>query len=444
MGFTKAARWLRTALAALVCAALAHALLAPAAAASGGDAVDRLDLSGVINPLSARYVERGLEHARSSGARAVLLVLDTPGGLETSMRSIAAAVLGSPVPVIVYVAPPGARAASAGMFITHAGSVAAMAPGPNNGAAHPVALGGGADARADKAVEDAAALARSIAEARGKNAAWAERAVRESASITASEAVDLGVVDLVARDADELLARVDGRVVDTVRGPVTLETAGARLVRVPMSPSERLLATVADPNLAFLLLSVGLLGLLFEVLHPGAALPGLVGGVCLVVALVALGMLPTNWAGVLLVAIAAGLVVADVHVGGLGALSLAALVAFVLGAMLLFEPWAPVSPAAPRVRVSPWLLGGATAAMGGFIALVARALARARRAPVATGIEALVGRVGFAATDLDPRGFARVDGERWSAIAEDEGAIRAGEPVQVVRVEGVTLHVLRA
>jgi membrane-bound serine protease (ClpP class) len=413
-------------------------------AAPAGPEIRLLTLDGVINPLTARYLDRELSDAATDRVELVVLLLDTPGGLESSMRKMAEAILASPVPVAVYVAPAGARAASAGMFLTIAGHIAAMAPGTNIGAAHPVGLGGaGADSiMAGKVVNDAAALARALAAERDRNAEWAEEAVRQSVSITAAEALDQNVIDVVARDLDELLRWVNGRRVRTAAGEMTVRTHGARVTEHPMRLHERILHVITEPNIAFLLFSIAMVGLMAELYNPGMIFPGLVGGISLLLALVAFGSLPINWAGVLLLVIAGGLTIAELHVEGFGVLGVGAVIAFVLGSLMLYEPFGMPSPSLPAVRVNPWLIAGMTAAMSAFFMFVVRSLVRAQRASVAAGPQALIGRVGRAVSNLDPTGQVRLDGEVWSAVAEDE-PVRQGEDVEVAGVEGVTLRVRR-
>lgn len=403
-----------------------------------------LTIEGVINPLTARYLERELREAVDARAQLVVLRLDTPGGLESSMREMTRAIMASRVPVAVYVTPSGARAASAGMFLTIAAPVAAMAPGTNIGAAHPVGIGGGeADSvMTGKVVNDAAALARSLATERGRNAKWAEAAVRQSASITATEALDQRVIDLVATDLDDLLRQLDGRQLVTSAGAVTLNTTGAKVVEQPMRFGERLLHVITDPNIAYLLFTLAMVGLVAELYHPGLIFPGLTGAVSLILSLVAFDSLPINWAGVLLLLISVALVIAELHTQGGGVLGVGAIVAFVLGSLLLYQPFGAQSPTAPAVRVNPWLVAAMTAGMAAFFGLVIRALVRAQRAPVVTGPQALIGRVGIALTNLEPSGRVRVDGEVWSAVAQ-YGAVRVGEEVEVADVEGVTLYVRR-
>jgi membrane-bound serine protease (ClpP class) len=403
-----------------------------------------LTIDGVINPLTERYLERGLRDAADAGAQLVVLRLDTPGGLESSMRAMAQAIMASRIPVAVYVDPPGARAASAGMFLTIAASVAAMAPGTNIGAAHPVGLGGGqADSvMTGKVVNDAAAFARSLAEERGRNGIWTEAAVRRSVSLTASEALQQNVIDIVARDLGDLLQQLDGRQVAAATETVTLHTEGAEIVDQPMKLGERLLHVITDPNIAYVLFTLAMVGLVAELYHPGLIFPGVTGAVSLLLALVAFGSLPINWAGVLLMIISVALVIAELHTQGGGVLGVGAIITFVLGSLLLYQPMGVPSPAAPAVRVSPWLVAALTTAMAAFFGLVIRSLVRAQRAPVLTGTQALLGRIGIAATDLVPTGQVRVDSEVWSAIAAYD-TVRAGDEVEVIDVEGVTLIVRR-
>lgn len=403
--------------------------------------VHLLSVDGVVGPPAARYLSRGLDDAASEGAALVVVRLNTPGGLESSMREMAEALLGSTVPVVVYVSPAGARAASAGMFLTLAANVAAMAPGTNIGAAHPVGIGGDVEeAAAEKVAQDAAALARSLADARGRNGDWAARAVLESVSVTAEEALRLGVVDMIAASLEELLAALDGREVTMPAGTVTLHTDAARLVERPMTFAERVLQTITDPNVAYILFTIGLIGIIAELYNPGALFPGVTGAISLVLAFVAFGSLPINWAGVLLILLAIGLFIGELYTEGIGVLAGAGLVAFVLGSLMLYSPISPASPAMPDARVSPWLVGGMATAIGAFFIFVLRSVLRMRRSPAVSGAQALVGRTGVAVSDVAPLGQVQIDTEVWSAVAES-GTIRAGEEAEVVGVEGVRVRV---
>jgi len=400
-----------------------------------------MTVRGIINPLTAGYLKRALQRAEAEGTAAVVLQLDTPGGLEGAMREMTQAILNSPLPVVVYVAPAGARATSAGLFITLAAHVAAMAPGTNIGAAHPVTLGGEAGpAAVEKMVSDAAATARALAQRRGRDPEWAEKAVRESLSMTASEAVARGVVDLRASDLETLLAEIDGQTVETMLGVVTLRTRGAAVVAVPMNPIEQLLHVITDPNLAYLLLVLGMWALIIEFQEPGVLVPGISGVIMLILAFAALGSLPLNWAGVAFLILAAILLVAELYEPDFGVLGVGSLVAFVLGSLLLFRPFVAPSPVMPAVQVNLWLVA---ATAGGIAALAFLALGaglRAQRIQALGGPGELVGQRGWATTDLTPEGTVQVAGELWTATVE-EGPLAAGEAVEVIAVERVKLRV---
>ena len=426
---------------------LAFFLLAslPAMAQPGQGPVIVIEVQGVINPLTARYLDRTLRLAGQQAAQVVVLVLDTPGGLESSMREMVQALLESPLPTVVYVAPRGARATSAGMFITLAANVATMAPATHIGAAHPVSLGGEVEIgeeMEEKMTSDAAALVRSVATARGRNAEWAERAVRENLSVTADEALEQNIIDLVANDLDDLLRQLDGRSVTMAWGTVVLRTEGVPVERHPMNLIERFMHIITDPNIAYLLLSIGTLCLMAELSDPGLSVPGIASVVCFILAFMALGSLPVNWAGVALLALAVVFFAIGLLTETEAIVTVAGLVPFILGSLLLFSPFTPTSPAAPDLRVSPWLIGTMSLGILAFSFLVLRAIITAKRLPPQSGAERLVGRRGVACTDLMPEGQVRVELEDWSAVAVEEG-IRAGEPVQVVGIVGVRLHVAR-
>jgi membrane-bound serine protease (ClpP class) len=425
--------------------ALALGLVRPSAHADERHAppAHLLSLRGGIDPVTARYLEREIKRAEADGAELVIVQLDTPGGLESSMREIVQTLLASRVPLVVYVAPPGARAASAGMFVTIAAGVAAMSPGTEIGAAHPVRLGGDkTDSTMEaKVVHDAAAFARTIAETRHRNSAWPERAVRESVSLTSAEALREGVIDLVAADVPDLLRQLDGRSVPTASGDRIVHTGDLVVDERPMHAVERIVRVVGDPNLAYLLFLVGLLGITAELYHPGTFVPGSIGTISLVLALVGFGNLPISWAGVVLILLALGLFVGEVHTGA-GALAVLGLVAFVVGSLLLYGPSEPTSPW-PAVRVSPVMIAVMSAAVAAFFLLVVRATLRARHLAVRTGLPVLVGHVGIATSELAPAGTVRVDSEVWSAESEGE-TIHAGERVKVVGAAGVTLRVTRS
>ena len=412
---------------------LVLAAAAPAPAADSPVATVRID--GVISPVTLRLVETSLARAQADKAQALVIQLDTPGGLERSMRAICQRLLNAEIPVIVWVGPTGARAASAGVFITLAAHVAAMAPATNIGAAHPVAVGGGVDKESLRKIEnDAAAFVRTIAADRGRNADWAEKAVRQSVSITEREAVKLNVIDLVADSIPDLLAKVDGRAVKTAKGTVTLATKAALARPIEIGVRDRFLNVITDPNVAYVLMMLGTLGLIFELSNPGAILPGVIGGISLILAFFAFQSLPINFAGMLLILFAIVLFIAEVKVVSHGVLAIGGVVAMALGSLMLYD-----EPEA-GFRVS-WLVVVPTVAVtaGIFLfALTAGVRALARRPQL--GAEALVGATGTAYEALTPQGHIKLQGEIWRAVADR--AVLDGAPVRVVAVEGLTLRVV--
>lgn len=401
-----------------------------------------MDTSGVVNPFTARYVRRVLRLAEERDARLVVIVLNTPGGLESSMREIVIALMDSPVPVAVHVGPSGARATSAGLFLVMAGHVASMAPGTHVGAAHPVVLDGQVDEVAqEKMVSDAAALIRSIATARGRNVEWAERAVRENLSLTAGEALDEGVIDLVSGDVDDLLAQVDGRTVQTAAGVATLAMTGAPVERVGMTFPEQLMHVISDPNIAYLLLSLAMLFVLAELADPGLSIAGVGAVVCFVLGFMALGNLPVNWAGIGLIALGVVLFGVGLFTDTEWAVTLAGLIPFILGSLILFVPFRATPPAAPVVRVSPWLIGAISLSVVVLSVGVLRAILRVRHLPPQSGAQRLIGYRGVAVTPVRPTGQVIVDRQTWSAVAASAD-IGQGQPVRVVGVTGVRLQVV--
>jgi len=423
----------------MVLASLALAGVGPARAAQP---VAVIDIDGAITPVTARLLAAAVERAQAERAQALVVQLNTPGGLERSMRTMAQTILNAEIPVIVYVAPTGARAASAGVFITMAAHVAAMAPATNIGAAHPVAVGGAMSKEMSKKAEnDAAAFARSLAAARGRNVEWAEKAVRVSVSATEREAVKLKVVDLIAENLQDLLAKVDGRTVKTTRGAVTLVTRNAEVKRIEVGFRDRFLALITDPNIAYILMMVGMLGIFFELQNPGVVLPGVIGGISLILAFFAFQSLPINWAGVLLILFGLSLLIAEIKIVSHGVLTIGGVVAMVLGSFMLYE--------APEVgfRVSWTVIIPTVGAIAGLIAWAVSAGVRAMMKPSVTGPESMVGRLAVARSALGPDGGldgqVQVDGEIWRAVA-DGGTIPAGEKVRVTAVDGLTLRVSRA
>jgi membrane-bound serine protease (ClpP class) len=422
---------------AVALALLAAAVLRPWPATAAAP-VATIQIDGVISPVTVRLVEGALTRAQAEGAGALVIQLDTPGGLERSMRLICQRLLNAEIPVIVYVSPTGARAASAGVFITMAAHVAAMAPATNIGAAHPVALGGGADKESLKKIEnDAAAFARTIALERGRNVEWAEKAVRQSVSITEREAVKLKVVDLVADSMPDLLDKLDGRSVKTARGPVTLQTRGASVKAIEIGFRDRVLNVITDPNVAYILMMLGMLGLFFELSNPGVILPGVVGGISLILAFFAFQSLPINFAGLLLILFGIVLLIAEIKVVSHGVLAIGGIVAMALGSLMLFD--------APEIgfRVSWRVILPTVGATAGIFLFVIAAGVRALAARSPVGAPALVGETGIARGALSPEGQVLVHGELWRAVVRG-APVEEGARVRVVGVKGLTLTVEKA
>jgi membrane-bound serine protease (ClpP class) len=441
-----------------------------------------LDIKGGIGPATTDYVRRGIARAEKDAAAAVVLRIDTPGGLDAATRDINRAILASPVPVIAWVAPEGARAASAGTYILYASHLAAMAPATSLGAATPVSMGpgagppsrpepgrgddkpeaGGADqeganqdrdqnerttdkapreqargdeggAMARKAVNDAVAYLRSLAELRGRNAEFAEAAVRDAATMTASEAQSKGVVELLAGDLDELLRAADGREVALRSGPARIATAGAQVVRIEPDWRNRLLAVITEPTVAYLLLLIGLYGLLFEGYSPGAIVPGVVGAISLLLALYALQVLPVNYAGIALIVLGVALMVVEFAMPSFGALGIGGLVALVAGSLILFDVDAP-GYGVPGSLLASIAVSSGLAFMG-----VIWLAARARGRPVVAGVAAMAGQTAVAEADFTGHGQVRIRGEIWQATSE--APVRRGEPVRVLETDGLVLRV---
>lgn len=411
--------------------------------AQSSRAVVILQVRGVIDPVVAQYVKQSLDTANHTDAQLVIIRLDTPGGLDTAMREMVQAILNSDVPVVVFVEPSGARAASAGVFITMAAHVAAMAPGTNIGAAHPVALGDQGELGAtleDKLTNDAVAYLQAIAQQRGRNADWAEAAVRQSASLPAQQAVERQIVDLVADNLTDLLTQLDGRQVITQSGEWRLELATAPLEERPMSWLEVIAHGLVDPNIAYILLSLGTIAFIAEFYNPGAILPGVTGAICLILAFIALGNLPVNWGGIALIGLAFVLFILDLKITGF-ALSVAGAISFILGSLFLFSPFAPPSPAMPKVEVSPWLLIVMSILLVAFFSFAVTAGLRAQRGKVLHNRQGLVGATGVAVSELAPEGVVQVQSETWTAVATE--LIRAGEMVEVIGSDGLRLQVRR-
>jgi membrane-bound serine protease (ClpP class) len=436
-------------------------LAAPAAFAQTG-VVTVLTLDGGIDPMSARYVLRGLDRAERDGAQLAVIEMNTPGGYGDSMDQIVARILASTVPVAVYVSPQGARAASAGVFVAMAAHITAMAPGTHIGAAHPVDSSG-ADipgVMGEKVLNDAVASLKSLAATRGRSETWADDAVRRSVSLTEKEALAAHVSDLTAPTLLDLLAAVDGRVVQMTGHTVTLHTAAVEIRRLPMTIVDRILGYIVNPDLAYILLVLGILGVIFELTSPGAIAPGVAGAIALLISFLSFGSLPTNVGGILFIILAVVLFLVDIKAPTHGILTAGGVVAFVLGSLLLFPPWrgagaaraagaaAAGGPAVPGsfavpVSISPVLIGVMTVVIVAFFAFVLTKGIRAQARTVSFGVETLSGAAALALTDLGPEGLVRVGGEQWSALAEG-GAIKAGEKVDVVGRDGLRLLVRRS
>jgi membrane-bound serine protease (ClpP class) len=448
----------------LLLALLLSSLLLAASAAP--QPVIVLTVNGAIGPATADYFHRGLDRAVKEGAQLLVLQVDTPGGLDTSMRAIIKDILAAPIPVAVYVAPSGARAASAGTYILYASHIAAMAPATNLGAATPVQIGGsgepskrddkpGADERAKqdkkggkakdssapepgdamgrKMVHDASAYIRGLAQLRGRNAEWAERAVREAVSLPADEAVKIKVADLIASDLTDLLKKVNGKVIELQGQKRTLETDGAAVMRLDPDWRSRLLAIITDPSVAYILMLLGIYGLLFEFYNPGLILPGVAGGICLLIALYAFQLLPVNYAGLALIVLGIGFIVGELFVTSYGALGIGGVIAFVLGSVMLIDTDVPGF-------AIPWSLIATVAVVSALFFLVVIGMAmQARKAPVVTGREELVSMHGEVIEHADGQWWARVHGEIWKV--RSHAHLTRGQRVRVKGVDGLVLEV---
>ncbi len=407
-----------------------------------------LEVDGMISPVTEGFIARGVQRAEEDGSVLIVIQLDTPGGLLDSTRKITQHLLNASVPSVVFVAPRGARAASAGTFITAAATFAVMAPGTNIGAASPVA-GGGEDlpeTLKSKATNDAAAEIRSIAALRGRNEKRLEATVLQALSFTAEEAVESNMVDFIAGDLDDLLAQLHGREAE-VQPPggatMVLDTQAVSVRTMEMSLVERFLRFLSDPNISYMLLSLGSLGIFLELLNPGLVVPGVVGAILLILAFVTIGNLPVNWAGVVLILLAVVLGLLEFYVVGWGVLGAGAIVSFILGGLFLFFYTGAPSPTMTDISVSLWVLVPTVLTLGGGGAWAVYTIIRSRLGPPEPSVAHQVGQVAEVATDLAPRGTVRLENQLWTAVAQSSEHISTGEKVEVVKVDGNILTVAR-
>lgn len=431
---------------------LAFSGLLPSAAVAAAPKVIVLQVDGIISPASSDFIARGLAQAAQEHAALAVIELDTPGGLDTSMRSIIRQILASPVPVATFVSPGGARAASAGTFILYASHIAAMTPASNLGAASPVSIGmpgtgDKPDARADKkaggdtmthkVTNDAAAYIRSLAQLRGRNADFAEKAVLEASSMSAQEALKAGAIDLIAPDLNGLLERVNGKSIRLDNGQtVKLDTAGATIVQIVPDARTRVLALLANPQVALVLMMVGIYGLFFELTSPGIALPGVAGLICLLLGLYAFQMLPVNWAGVALIAAGAAMMISEAFLPSFGVLGIGGIIAFVLGGLFL------TNTGIPEFDLSLPFLAGFGIACAALIVLTGTMAARAQQRKVVTGREEMLGIEGIVTSAVDGMAYAQVHGESWRVRCNEP--LSTGDRIRVVAMDGLTLQVTRA
>lgn len=412
-----------------------------------------IDLKGAIGFVSVEHLAQGLKRAATLGSPALIVRLDTPGGLLASTRDVIQSILASPVPVVMYVAPGGSRAASAGTYMMFSSHIAAMAPGTHLGAATPIALSSpgappppqstsdrqpekdGSTTEERKSINDAVAYMRALAELRGRNAEWGEKAVREAATLTATAALDARVIDLIANDVTDLLTKIDGRTVKLAAGDVRLNTKGVSVTELVPDWKMRVMATIADPNIALILLMIGIYGILFEFWSPGAIAPGVVGGICLIVALTALSVLPVNYAGLALLLFGIALMVSETFMPSFGIVGLGGIVAFALGALFLFDP----AQSDVSIAVSWRVIAGLSLLSAAILAGVLGLAVRARSAPVRIGEQQMIGRTGRIISWKDQSGYVAIDGETWEAQSKE--AFGPGQSVRVVGRTGLILAV---
>jgi len=413
-------------------------VLLPGGVRAATPAIEVLHVEGTIVPIVADYIDRGIEQAEAKGSTAVIIQLSTPGGLMDTTQKIVERILNAKVPVVVYVSPAGGWAGSAGTFITLAAHIAAMAPGSRIGAATPVAMGDGmTEEMKRKVTEDAAAWIRSIAEMRGRDPEHAELAVREGASYTVGEALEHNLIDLQADSLESLISQLDGMKVTLITGEeIILNTEGYMLDRTEMTLIERFLHAISNPNIAYILLSLGTIGIIAEIYSPGALFPGITGGICLLLAFYSLGVLDAYWGGILLILLAFALFIAEVFTTTFGLFTVGGITALVLGSLILFPGGAPL------FRIDPWLIATVVIIITVFFAFVVNRVLKAHRHQASTGREDLIGKTAIVKVALEPEGTVFFKGERWAAVSE-KGRMKSGEVVIITKVDGLKLYVTK-
>ena len=401
-----------------------------------------IKVESIITPVSAEFITKAIEKAEAQGGHCLIIQLDTPGGAMEAMRDITKSFLAANIPIIVYVSPPGARAASAGVWITYAAHIAAMAPSTNIGAAHPVNITGSADSSVigDKIINDAVAQVKALAKKRGRNMEWAEKAVRESVSITEQEALELNVIDLVSPTLDSLLIQIDGWEVEVASGKSVLNTRNAQILYREMNFRYKILEKIANPTVAYILLMLGIYGLFFELSNPGAIFPGVVGAMFLILAFFALQMLPVNYAGLLLILLALVLFILEVKITSYGLLTIGGIIAMFLGSLMLIEQ--PPGDIGPVLKISLSVIITFVVLTAAFFVFAFGMAFKTHRKKVTTGAEGLVGETGLAQTRISPEGNVNVHGEIWKAMSDE--LVKKGAKVRVVGVEGLSLKVEKA
>ncbi len=394
-----------------------------------------ITVQSVINPVVAEFIGKSIKKANERRVEALIIELDTPGGLDTSMRNIVKDIIGSGIPIVVYVSPSGSRAASAGVFITLAAHIAAMAPGTNIGAAHPVSIGEKMDkTMAEKATNDAAAYIKSLAAGRGRNTQWAEDAVRKSISATETDAIKLNVIDIIAKDINSLLEEIHGKKVQTIFGEKEMYTKNAVVIYQEMGIRHKILGLISDPNIAYILMLLGFYGLFFELTNPGSIFPGVIGGICLILAFYSFQTLPVNYAGLLLIILAIIMFILEVKIISHGILTLGGIISMILGSIMLFE--SPI----PFMKLSLYIILPAVIITALFFSLTFRLAFKAYKRKPVTGLEGLIGEKGIAFTDITKDGgMVSLHGERWTAYSDEP--ITKGERIVIEAVEGLTVKV---